>query len=255
MSFRGGGNKGNGRVLLPFGLDYADVASSGQITEKPQYILPVNGKPSEIEILAAKHSINFNKLVSDGPFYTGKLDQNQINKKDGDEDEPKLQSTTTSNSKQILNNTSEDGIERYSDRYKKVQKIGRTIQEHPYQLQFFPEELYSVMGISNKNKNKYLSLSKFSSNGGLKEYLSESKQEDLDSEAKAQAIKDQFLNKLNNEVDNKLKEDGEDLPSEEEEEVDEEFEDEEDDDYNAEQYFSGGEDDGPEEGGDDEPEM
>ncbi|KAI5966722.1 RPC31 [Candida pseudojiufengensis] len=246
MSFRGGGNRGQARVLLPFGLDYADVVTTENTTEKPQYILPVNNKPSEIETLAAKQSINFQKLVSNGAFYTGKLDQNQKRRKGEDQEDETQQKTTN---KQILNNINEDGIERYSDRYKKVQKIGKTIQEHPYQLQFFPEELYSVMGISNKNKKKYLS-SKFAANGGIEEFLSEEKLANMDAEAKAKSIREEMMNKISNEDDNK-KDDADEVPSDQEEDMDDEFDDDEDDDYNAEQYFDGGDDDEGNDDGDD----
>lgn len=50
------------------------------------------------------------------------------------------------------------------------------------------------MGISNKNKKKYLTLSKYASNGGLRDYLSEEKQETIDEEAKVQALKEQMFN-------------------------------------------------------------
>ena len=243
MSFRGGGGPGTGKVLLPFGLDYADVVKSSEDSEKPQYVLPVNGEPSEIESLAAKQSIRFQKLVSDGPFYTGRVEPNLIKNKDRE-----------SSRRNELVSANEDGIERYSDRYKKVQKIGRTIEEHPYQIQFFPEELYPVMGISNKNKKKYLTLSKFASNGGLREYLSEEKQETIDEQAKVQALKEQMFNQANVNDDGKEAGTGEkeDVPSEEED-MDDEFDDEdEDDDYNAEKYFDDGDDDGMDDAGDDE---
>ncbi|CAL1207287.1 unnamed protein product [Candida parapsilosis] len=223
MSFRGGGGPGTGKVLLPFGLDYADVVKSSEDSEKPQYVLPVNGEPSEIESLAAKQSIRFQKLVSDGPFYTGRVEPNLIKNKDRE-----------SSRRNELVSANEDGIERYSDRYKKVQKIGRTIEEHPYQIQFFPEELYPVMG--------------------LREYLSEEKQETIDEQAKVQALKEQMFNQANVNDDGKEAGTGEkeDVPSEEED-MDDEFDDEdEDDDYNAEKYFDDGDDDGMDDAGDDE---
>lgn len=238
MSFRGGGT---GKVLLPFGLDYADIVKSSEDSEKPQYVLPVNGEPSEIETLAAKQSIRLTKLVSDGPFYTGKLEPDLTKNKDRD-----------SFKKKELAHANEDGIERYGDRYKKVQKIGRTIEEHPYQIQFFPEELYPVMGISNKNKKKYLTLSKYASNGGLRDYLSEEKQETIDEEAKVQALKEQMFNQAGVHDDEKETGEKEDVPSEEED-VDDDFDDDdEDDDYNAEKYFDDGDDDGMDDAGDDE---
>ncbi|KAI5948754.1 RPC31 [Candida theae] len=240
MSFRGGG--GTGKVLLPFGLDYADVVKSSEDAGKPQYVLPVNGEPSEIETSAAKQSIRFTKLVSDGPFYTGKLGPKLLKNKDRE---------SSKNNK--VANVNEDGIERYGDRYKKVQKIGRTIEEHPYQIQFFPQELYSVMGVSNKNKKKFLTLSKFASNGGLRDYLSEEKQESADEQAKVQALKEQMFNQVGvQDEDKEGSGEKEDVPSEEED-MDDDFDDEdEDDDYNAEKYFDDGDDDGMDDAGDDE---
>ncbi|RLV90902.1 DNA-directed RNA polymerase III subunit RPC7 [Spathaspora sp. JA1] len=230
MSFR---SKNSGRALLPFGLDYSDVLTTTVGTDKPELVLPVNGELTEQETSAAKQSITFAKLMSDGPFYTGNLDFKDL---------------TQQEQRQLAINvgtTAEDGIERYSDRYKKVKKIGRTIEEHPYQLEFFPEELYSVMGISNKEKKKLLLLSTYKSNGGLQDF----KVEQGNSE-RQEAM--QLLEKMENlaeVLDNdENKEDEED----QEEEMDDEFDEDDDDDYNAEKYFDDGDDDGMDAGGDDE---
>ncbi|EER36087.1 conserved hypothetical protein [Candida tropicalis MYA-3404] len=238
MSFRGGGRTTQ-RTILPFGLDYADIISSTQETEKPQLLLPINGDVTEVEQIIAKQSINFSKIMSDGPFFTGNLDSINNDKKSS------TKSTTTTTA------TSSDGIERYSDRYKKVQKIGRTIEEHPYQTQFFPAELYSVMGISNKDKKKILALSKFHSNGGLREFLSNEQIENMDEEAKVKAMQERMLN-LANAADNDDNKDDAHHSGDEEEDIDDEFEDDDDDDYNAEKYFDDGDDDGGDDGGDDE---
>ncbi|RCK58823.1 DNA-directed RNA polymerase III subunit RPC7 [Candida viswanathii] len=233
MSFRGGGRQTQ-RTILPFGLDYADIISSTQEAEKPQLLLPINGDASEVEQIIAKQAINFSKIMSDGPFFTGNLDSigGSSDNKNG--------------------SASADGIERYSDRYKKVQKIGRTIEEHPYQAQFFPAELYSVMGISNKDKKKILALSKFHSNGGLREFLSNEQIENMDEEAKVKAMQERMLSLANAAEGDEHKEDGAHHSGEEEEDVDDEFEDDDDDDYNAEKYFDDGDDDGGDDGGDDE---
>lgn len=232
MSFRGG--RSTQRTILPFGLDYADIISTTQETEKPQLLLPINGDSTDVESIIAKQSINFTKLMSEGPFFTGNLDSIHVHSKE-----------ETKNSK-----TAPDGIERYSDRYKKVQKIGRTIEEHPYQTEFFPTELYSVMGISNKEKKKIIPLSKFKSNGGLKEFLSSEQVENMDEEEKVKAMKEKMLNMINTEDNDDQKE--ERHSGDEEEDIDDEFEDDDDDDYNAEKYFDDGDDDGGDDGGDDE---
>ena len=237
MSFRGGG-RSTQRTILPFGLEYADIISSTQETEKPKLLLPINGEVIEIEQSIAKQTINFSKIMSDGPFFTGNLDSINISEK-----------------KNISTTAASDGIERYSDRYKKIQKIGSTIEEHPYQTQFFPTELYSVMGITNKDKKKFLSLSKFHSNGGLREFLSNEQIENMDEEAKVKAMKERMLSLANaaaaDNDDNNNKEENH-HSGDEEEDIDDEFEDDDDDDYNAEKYFDDGDDDGGDDGGDDE---
>ncbi|CAK9436435.1 uncharacterized protein LODBEIA_P09930 [Lodderomyces beijingensis] len=254
MSFRGG-NKGSGgsnRTLLPFGLDYADILQSSETIEKPQYVLPVNMDPNNSEQLVAKRAMTFAKLMSEGPFYTGSVADCQLPTTKiamAHTQGEKLQNEEIKNEKLNAAND-DDGIERYSDRYKKKQKIGRTIEEHPYQLQFFPEELYSVMGISSKQKKKILSLSKFNSNGGLREFMSDEKNHQLEEEAKLKALKEQMLSQVGHDDDDHK--DDEKEEQSEPESVDDEFEDEDDDDYNAEKYFDDGDDDVGDDGGDDE---
>ncbi|KAK6456491.1 DNA-directed RNA polymerase III subunit, HMG-like protein [Scheffersomyces xylosifermentans] len=228
MSFR---NRNSGKALLPFGLDYSDVLSTDFGTEKPQLVLPVNGPLTENEELAAKQSISFAKLMADGPFYTGKV------------------SDVAGNGQKVQeqkSNTAPDGIQRYSDKYKKVKKIGRTIEEHPYQLEMFPEELYSVMGITNKQKKKLLSLSTYKSNGGLTEYNVLNGNDDDKANSMLEKLKS-MAEELDDNNENK-DEEAEDL----EEDVDDEFDEDDDDDYNAEKYFDDGDDDGMDAGGDDE---
>ncbi|KAI3403825.2 RPC31 [Candida oxycetoniae] len=257
MSFRGGGNRGGrGRIMLPFGLEYSDIKQESEATiEKPKYVLPVYGAPIFIEELAAKRSIAFAKLMSEGPFYTANLDNIKLstaskNAMAHSRKEKFIQDEIDNN----IHNVSEDGIERYSDRYKKKKKVHRTIEDHPYQLQFFPEELYSVMGVSSKQKRKLLSLSKFKSNGGLRQFVSEERKEivDEDEKTKSKELTEQLFNQFGNDDDNK--EDNKEEHSDSED-IDDEFEDEEDNDYNAERYFDDGEEGVGEDEGDEEAEF
>lgn len=213
MSFRRGG-----KALLPFGLEYSDLAGgAGQAQEKPELVLPINGELNQDEENSAKQSIAFNQLIMEGPFYTG----SSIGPKEA----------------------TGDGIQRHSDKYKKTQKIGRTIEEHPYQLEFFPDELYLVMGISNKQKKKLLALSSYKEAGGLKQYAAAETDAD-----KAQSLLEKLKDLAEDIEENGEKEEAaEDL----EEDFDDEFEEDDDDDYNAEKYFDDGDDDGID-GGDDE---
>lgn len=203
MSFK---NKSSGRLLLPFGLDYSDVLSQGQSTEKPEIELPIHGPLTPSEESAIKQSLAFARLMYDGHFYTG--------------------------SPQEENKTAPAAsIQRYSDRYKKVKKVGRSIDEYPYQLEFFPEELYLVMGIT-KQKKKLL-LSSYKADGGLKQFnVAESET--------AQSMLEK-LKSLAEDLDADTAPQNDD--DAEEEDFDDEFEEDDDDDYNAEKYFDGGDDD------------
>lgn len=210
MSFR---NRNSGRALLPFGLDYSDVLSTDLSKEKPTLLLPINASLTDSEVSVARQSIAFSNLILDGPFYTGS-------------------SITT---KRQESTTSSDGIERHSDKYKKVKKVGRTIEEYPYHLELFPDELYSVMGVSNKQKKKLLSFSSFKSDGGLKHFKVKEKSDDEIAQARLEKLKEMAETLNSDPTSNKE----EDLV--EEEDIEDEFEDDEDDDYNAEKYFDDGE--------------
>ncbi|OBA21122.1 III, C31 subunit of DNA-directed RNA polymerase [Metschnikowia bicuspidata var. bicuspidata NRRL YB-4993] len=205
MSYK---NKSANRVLLPFGLDYADVLSQGQETEGPTLELPVHGPLSASEELCAKQALALAKLLYDGPFYTGPAE--------GTSAKP-----------------AGDSIERYSDRYKKVKKVTRSIDEYPYQLGMFPEELYSVMGITNKKKK--LLLSSYKTDGGFAQLAVQ--QEGESAEAMLEKLKS-LAEDLD--ADPNAQQNEEDV---EEEDFDDEFEEEDDDDYNAEKYFDDGDDD------------
>lgn len=211
MSFR---NKPSGRVLLPFGLDYSDVLSQGQATEKPRLELPIHGPLAPYEQNAAKQAVAFSKLMYDGPFCTESVE-------DGNTD------------------GAADAIQRYSDKYKKTKKVGRSIDEYPYQLEFFPEELYSVMGITKKKKK--LLLSSYKVDGGLAEFNG------VDAEDTAQSMLEK-LKSLAEDLDADPTQENEEEV--EEEDFDDEFEEDDDDDYNAEKYFDGGDDDMGDDGDD-----
>lgn len=207
MSFK----KSSGRVLLPFGLDYSDVLSQGQTIEKPQLELPVHGPLGPYELNAAKQALAFLKLMLDGPFFTGNAENSSEQK-------------------------AAEPILRYLDKYKKVKKVGRSIDEYPYQVEFFPEELYSVMGISKKKKK--LLLSSYKADGGLAEFT----------HTETEQLMLEKLKSLAEDLDANPAAQNEEEP--EEEDFDDEFEEDDDDDYNAEKYFDGGDDDMGDDGDD-----
>lgn len=223
MSF----NRNSGRALLPFGLDYSDILSTDISKEKPTLLLPINASLTDREVSIAKQSIAFTKLILDGPFYTG---SSVATKRPGSS----LESATAS-----------DGIERHSDKYKKVKKVGRTIEEYPYHLELFPDELYSVMGVSNKQKKKLLSFSSFRNDGGLKHFKVKEPSSDELAQGRLEKLKEMAETLDSDPNNNKEEEMGE------EDDIEDEFEDDEDDDYNAEKYFDDGEDE-VDDGDDDE---
>ena len=134
-----------------------------------------------------------------------------------------------------------DGLKRYSDKYVKKRKISPSIDDHPYAIEFFPSELYKVMGVDEGKKKKLLTLSKLRNS---KEVLESLENDDIGKS---------MLERLKNiaEDENEDTNTKEDVP--EFEENDDEFDDEDDDDdYNAEKYFDDGEDFGDADDFDDE---
>lgn len=197
---------------LPFGLDYSDVISGDKGSDKPQLLLPVNGPLSEYEEEVAKLSIKISRLIADGPFNMGNNQTLERGK---------------------VRTTEPDGIERHSDKYRKVKTVGKTIKEYPYALEMFPEELYSVIGVPK------LAIQKLST---LNSHMTD---ESVDSLTRENDTKVDILEKLKDFAED-LDADGLKKYNENEEieeEFDDEFEEDEDDDYNAEKYFDDGDDD------------
>lgn len=178
--------------------------------------------------------------MKDSPFYTGSMplpdDLKEDEVDDGDYDEKKHSKRKNRIFKEeVTEDGLNDGIQRYSDKYLKKRKITTSIDDHPYHLEIFPKELYSVMGI---NKKKLLTISKFSNKDDIF----------------TGSIQDE---KAGLSMLEKLKELAEDVDEDDEnsekktttvaatdENIDDEFDDEdEDDDYNAEKYFDDGDDD------------
>lgn len=226
MSFRGGRGGGTGGSFqrnLPFGLDYKDVNAVME-SEQPTIALPVNGPMSDKEKVISSHLINVRASVKDGLFYTG--------------DSLEVESAKRT---EVSEDGINDGLKRYSDRYIKKRKIGHSIDEHPYSIDFFPQELYKVMGVDDKKKKKLLQLSKLRNSKQVLETLNDD------------AIGNTILEKLKEMADvDDEKDDDAAAANDIEENLDDEFEEDDDDDYNAEKYFDDGEDFGDEDDYNDE---
>ncbi|KAF6005736.1 hypothetical protein HII12_005310 [Brettanomyces bruxellensis] len=209
------------RILLPFGLDYADVEQTAE-GEKLKFVLPINGKPTALEDECSKQFLNFTDLMKNGVFYTGTLES--------------LKASSKKRHVTYYEGGVNDGLSRYSDRFRKKIKIGRSINEHPFILDIFPQELRSVMTRGDK---KHGSL-QLTSKKNIKKLIEKTKEEK----------RNEIQERLNNVEGN----DSEVDKHSEEEDDDEQFEDDYDDDYNAERYFEDGDDLGGEEedAGDDE---
>lgn len=118
--------------------------------------------------------------------------------------------------------------------------MGRSVDEYPYQLEFFPEELYSVMGITKKKKK--LLLSSYKADGGLARF------DVAETEELAQSMLEK-LKSLAEDLDADPQTNQNDEEAEDDD-PDDEFEEDDDDDYNAEKYFDDGDDDMGDDGDD-----
>ncbi|CCD25623.1 DNA-directed RNA polymerase III subunit C31 NDAI_0F03050 [Naumovozyma dairenensis CBS 421] len=265
MSFRQGGRGGGGggnsyMKTLPFGLGYSDVGYN-HITEFPSIPLPLNYPISSRERSRAVTYIKFIQSVKDSPFYTGALplpselqqeheleDEYEVDQ-DGKKRKKNKKKSSSSNAmtQELTEDGFNDGIERYSDRYLKKRKITTSIDDHPYHLEIFPKELYSVMGI---NKKKLLNINKFSNKDDIFTGSIQDEKAGLSMLEKLKELAEDVDEDENADQDTKKSlVDHEDVE-------DDEFDDESDnDDYNGEKYFDNGDDDdyGDEEDGGDEP--
>ncbi|KAH3687209.1 hypothetical protein WICPIJ_001804 [Wickerhamomyces pijperi] len=229
MSFRGGRPGAPVKQHLPFGLEYSDIHSLTKDTETPVIPLPVNGTLTSIEKIVARRFINFGNLVRDGAFYTGsslEFEQSKEKEKGG----------AAVKKIEIDEDGVNDGLKRYSDRYLKKRKIGPSVDDHPYNVGFFPEELYKVMGLDVKKRKKLRVTGLKTKDGLLGELQSEEGQKALLERLKQSLADD-------DDKEDEKEKDGKAAVEDEEENMDDEFDDEDDDDdYNAEKYFDDGED-------------
>lgn len=222
-------------VALPFGLDWADIQQNP--TETLEFPIPINGKPTKIEMDCFQQFTNLTNIMKDSTFYSGNL--KSIAQEESTKDKRKSNIV-------YLEGGVNDGLKRYSDKYRKKIRIGKSINDHPFILQFFPNELHSVMvskqGKKSINVSKYKKGSKMDMNIDKLIKSAEERQKEIL----------QRLNEVanNNEDDDNL--DDIDNEVEEEENFDDDFEDDEDDDYNAEKYFNDGDDFDEQDDGDDE---
>lgn len=238
MSFRGARGKSSSTFSnLPFGLSYSDVTVR-ESAEMPSIPLPVNHPINDLESEVAANYINFKNALKDGPFFTGSM---ELTVEDIASEDGKGKEKYSKRKQQIDADGLNDGIERYSDKYLKKRKIGTSVDEHPFNLSFFPKELYQVMGI---NKKKLIQLSKVDKNNSL--FISKRGSKE-DAESAALSLLEKFNELAEDEDDGE--EGNDENKDNEKEELDDEFDEEDDDDYNAEKYFDDGDDDF---GGDDD---
>ncbi|KAA8916384.1 hypothetical protein TRICI_001459 [Trichomonascus ciferrii] len=201
--FRRGNNP-----LNPTGID----VSSEPTKLYPKMVLPVPGPLTEGEKKSAAQFVSLKQAIRDGPLYTG---------------------SNTSKERVVveIEQSINDGIKRYTDRYARKVKIGRSVDEHPYVVKFFPTELHGVMGIT-KSKKKKLNISKF------KDELMQTETGDEGS-----LDKNSLLAKRLDEAEEEAANADDDVDEDDEEDDDFDEADDDDNDYNAEQYYDNGEDD------------
>jgi DNA-directed RNA polymerase III subunit RPC7 len=205
MSFRRGGPSS----LHTFGNP--DLKPDFTPSERyPKTIIPVQADVQTHERQAVSQFLKLQKDIRDGPLYTGS-------------------STKKGRVVVEIDQNVNDGIKRYTDKYIKKRKIGRSIDEHPYIVSFFPAELHSSMGVTN-SKLKKLDITKFTSDLLQLENVKDTEED-----------KSSLLALKFGGVEEDEKEEQKESDIEEEDEEDD-FEEDEDDDYNAEKYFDDGDD-------------
>ncbi|GMM31392.1 DNA-directed RNA polymerase III subunit C31 [Martiniozyma asiatica (nom. inval.)] len=198
------------RQLLPFGLEWGDMSSN--VTPDFEYPLPLSGPLTNREKLRVDHFRGLVESFKSSSFYTGML--KPISESGG---------KILKRKSEYLEGGVNDGLQRFSDKYRKRIKLGKSISDHPFNTNFFPLELQTV--ITGKATYK---LTQKNSDLERLDDLASKVLERIDAEANAEAALG---------VDPTV-----DAEAEiEEEEEDDEFDDEDDDDdYNAEKYFDDG---------------
>lgn len=156
MSFRGGrGGRGGG------GRGGGLGGRSGPMTEEERNAgsfafptdtypktsgVPIAAAATREERFGAAHFLRFRTEIRDGPLYTGDALTAGKKKRGGAGASVVIEieeSNGTGGGSGALN----DGIKRYTDKYHKKRKAGRSVDEHPYVIDFFPKELYDAMGV------------------------------------------------------------------------------------------------------------
>ncbi|KAJ8097737.1 DNA-directed RNA polymerase III, subunit Rpc31 [Lipomyces tetrasporus] len=228
MSFRGGRggrlSRDSGRPTL-FGTDIKPEFTPSELY--PDFDLPIQANLTDFEKRSVHQFLQYQQDVRDSAFYVSDKKKGVVEYEGG------------------IN----DGIKRYSDRYLTKRKLGKSVTDHPYIIEFFPQELYSALGVKPSNitmkpKRRRLDLAQFRDSV---------EQEEAEGEVEAEADGVNGAAKLDagaedDEDENQRNEDDD----EDEEEEEDEFEEDEEGDYNAERYFDDGEDDYDDGGGEDE---
>ncbi|KAK9323724.1 DNA-directed RNA polymerase III, subunit Rpc31 [Lipomyces orientalis] len=229
MSFRGGRggrlSRDSGRPTL-FGTDIKPEFTPSELY--PEFDLPIQANLADFEKRSVHQFLQYQQDVRDSAFYVTDKKRGVVEYEGG------------------VN----DGIKRYSDRYLTKRKVGKSVTDHPYIIEFFPQELYSALGvkpsnITTKPKRRRLDLAQF------RDSLEQEEGEGEAEEAEADGVSGATRLDAGAEDDEDENQPNEDEDEDEEEEEDE-FEEDEEGDYNAERYFDDGEDDYDDGGGEDE---
>ncbi|KAG7923850.1 hypothetical protein KL905_000004 [Ogataea polymorpha] len=211
--------------LASFSLDFTDAGSYVD-TSDCIYSQPLSGSLTMREKEEVFKFTHFCDIINTSYYYTDNLSSQISNK--------------NSITKYKNRSTSDEGITRYSDRYRKtIQKQDKSLNY--YSSIFFPKEL-KISGFGRKSGKG--GASKFAFTTFSKPLVTE-----LPSSMNLKEKQKHIIEKFDSVED--FDEDAVEVEEEEDEE-DDEFEEEDDDDYNAEKYFDDGEFDDADEDGDDE---
>ncbi|KAK9449925.1 DNA-directed RNA polymerase III, subunit Rpc31 [Limtongia smithiae] len=221
MSFRGGrggGRGGFGGRPVFFGNDIKpDFRPADRY---PTFTLPLQTPPTEFEARAIRQFMQYRRELRESAFFVVERKRGVVEYEGG------------------IN----DGIKRYSDRYLKRRKTGKNVSDHPYIIEFFPDELHATLGVkssatSTKPKRRQIDLAQFRE--------AEDEAEGADGHEGGEGDEDATgAANANGDDEDPDNDDGDD--------DEDEFEEDEEGDYNAEKYFDDGEDDDFDDGGDEE---
>lgn len=232
--------------LFPVRLSRSEVATQANFLPLLQNVeTTITAPPTAAERRSFYHANRLREMRRAGPFYaTGDLSKR-----------PSRNAVMTGRvgKAQVGNDSSNPftSMETYSSKYNKKTRVLPDLKSYPFIKEFFPRELWDVMGIADEESEKKAKADGVDPPKKKRKLLQIAKANTISRLEALEAEEARRAEAGEDEEEDEEKEDGEGQPLETQ---DDDYEDGESeaDDYNAEAYFDNGEDDyGDEDAGDD----